>query len=108
MKTNPAQNIQAPAIIIASGAHYREVGVKGEKEFRGKGVSYCGVCDGPFFKDKRVLSDWGRKFGLHNTFYLSGLAAQVFVVHRKDAFRAENALVKDLESKGNVKVLWNY
>jgi thioredoxin reductase (NADPH) len=98
---------EAYAIIIASGAHYREANVKGEKEFRGRGVSYCGVCDGPFFKGKRVLVIGGGNSACITTLYLSGLAAQVFVVHRKDAFRAENALVKDLESKGNVKVLWN-
>ncbi len=98
---------EAPSIIIASGAHYREANVKGEKEFRGRGVSYCGVCDGPFFKGKRVLVIGGGNSACITTLYLSGLAAQVFVVHRKDAFRAENALVKDLESKGNVKVLWN-
>lgn len=46
---------ETTAIVIALGSHYREVGVKGEKEFRGRGVSYCGVCDGPFFKNKRVL-----------------------------------------------------
>ena len=98
---------EAPAIIIASGAHYREANVKGEKEFRGRGVSYCGVCDGPFFKGKRVLVIGGGNSACITTLYLSGLAAEVFVVHRKDAFRAENALVTDLESKGNVKVLWN-
>jgi thioredoxin reductase (NADPH) len=106
VKTNHTE-YEAPAIIIASGAHYREAGVKGEKEFRGKGVSYCGVCDGPFFKNKRVLVIGGGNSACITTLYLSGLAAQVFVVHRKDSFRAENALVKDLESKGNVKVLWN-
>jgi thioredoxin reductase (NADPH) len=98
---------EAPAIIIASGAHYREANVKGEKEFRGRGVSYCGVCDGPFFKDKRVLVVGGGNSACITTLYLSGLAAQVFVVHRRDSFRAENALVKDIESKGNVKVLWD-
>jgi thioredoxin reductase (NADPH) len=46
---------EANAIIIATGSHYREIGVKGEKEFRGRGVSYCGVCDGPLFKGKHVL-----------------------------------------------------
>jgi thioredoxin reductase (NADPH) len=106
VKTNRAE-YEAPAIIIASGAHYREANVKGEKEFRGKGVSYCGVCDGPFFKGKRVLVIGGGNSACITTLYISGLAAQVFVVHRKDAFRAENALVTDLESKGNVKVLWN-
>jgi len=106
VKTSRAE-YEAPAIIIASGAHYREADVKGEKEFRGRGVSYCGVCDGPFFKGKRVLVIGGGNSACITTLYLSGLAAQVFVVHRKDAFRAENALVKDLESKSNVKVLWN-
>ncbi len=98
---------EAPAIIIASGAHYREANVKGEKEFRGRGVSYCGVCDGPFFKGKRVLVIGGGNSACITTLYISGLAAQVYVVHRKDVFRAEDALVKDLESKGNVKVMWN-
>ena len=98
---------EAAAVIIASGAHYREMGVKGEKEFRGRGVSYCGVCDGPFFKGKRVLVVGGGNSACITTLYLSGLAAEVVVVHRREAFRAENALVKDLESKGNVKVFWN-
>jgi thioredoxin reductase (NADPH) len=101
VKTSRAE-YEAPAIIIATGAHYREANVKGEKEFRGRGVSYCGVCDGPFFK---VIG--GGNSACITTLYISGLAAQVFVVHRKDAFRAENALVKELESKDNVKVLWN-
>jgi thioredoxin reductase (NADPH) len=83
------------------------MGVKGEKEFRGRGVSYCGVCDGPFFKGKRVLVVGGGNSACITTLYLSDLAAEVVVVHRKEAFRAENALVEDLESKGNVKVIWN-
>jgi len=97
----------AAAVIIASGARYREINVSGEKEYKGRGVSYCGVCDGPFFKGKRVLIIGGGNSACITTLYLSGLAAEVFVVHRRDAFRAENALVQDLESKGNVKVLWN-
>lgn len=106
VKTNHS-TYEAAAVIIASGAVYREINVKGEKEFRGKGVSYCGVCDGPFFKGKRVLIVGGGNSACITTLYLSGLAAEVNVVLRKDAFRAENALVKDLESKGNVKVHWN-
>src|SRR3972149_7360301 len=106
VKTSRSQ-YEATAVVIASGAHYREIGVKGEKEFRGRGVSYCGVCDGPFFKGKRVLVIGGGNSAATTTLYLSGLAAEVTVVHRKEAFRAESALVKDMESKGNVKVLWN-
>jgi thioredoxin reductase (NADPH) len=98
---------EAAAVLIASGAHYREMGVTGEKEFRGRGVSYCGVCDGPFFKGKRVIVVGGGNSACITTLYLSGLAAEVTVVHRRDAFRAEEAIVKDLTSKGNVKVYWN-
>jgi thioredoxin reductase (NADPH) len=96
---------EANALIIASGSHYREIGVKGEKEFRGKGVSYCGVCDGPFFKNKRVLVAGGGNSALTTTLYLSGIAAEVTVVHRRDAFRAEEALVKDVASKKSIQVL---
>ena len=106
VKTNRAE-YEATAIIIATGSHYREIGVKGEKEFRGRGVSYCGVCDGPFFKGKRVLVIGGGNSAATTTLYLSGIAAEVVVVHRRDAFRAEDALVKDIASKENVQVFWN-
>ena len=95
------------ALIIATGSHYREIGVKGEKEFRGRGVSYCGVCDGPLFKRKRILVIGGGNSAATTTLYLSGIAAEVMVVHRRSTFRAEEALVKDIASKNNVKVFWN-
>jgi thioredoxin reductase (NADPH) len=98
---------EATAVIIASGSHYREIGVKGEKEFRGKGVSYCGVCDGQFFRNKRVLVIGGGNSAVITALYLSGIVAEVIVAHRRDAFRAEEALVKDVTSKKNVQVFWN-
>jgi thioredoxin reductase (NADPH) len=97
----------AKAVIIAQGSHYKEIGAKGEMEFKGKGVSYCGVCDGPFFKGKRVLVVGGGNSACITTLYLSGLAEQVTVIHRREAFRAEESLVNDISSKGNVKVMWN-
>jgi len=106
VKTNRAEH-EAKAVIIATGAHYRQINVPGEKEFRGKGVSYCGVCDGPFFKGKRVLVVGGGNSAAITTLYLSGLAAEVIVVHRKETFRAEEAYVKDIASKRNVQVFWN-
>ncbi len=96
---------EANALIIASGSHYREIGVKGEQELRGRGVSYCGVCDGPFFRNKRVLVIGGGNSALTTALYLSGIAAEVIVVHRRDAFRAEETLVKDVASRKNIKVL---
>ncbi|MCW4007566.1 MAG: thioredoxin-disulfide reductase [Candidatus Bathyarchaeota archaeon] len=98
---------EANAVIIATGAHYRELGVKGEKDFRGKGVSYCGVCDGPLFKGKRALVVGGGNSAVTTALYLSGIVAEVFLAHRRDAFRAEEALVKDLASKKNVQVFLN-
>jgi thioredoxin reductase (NADPH) len=98
---------EANAVIIASGAHYREIGVKGEAEFKGRGVSYCGVCDGPFFKGKKILVVGGGNTACTTTLYVSGLASEVTLVHRRDSFRAENALVNTIASKSNVKFLWN-
>jgi len=106
VKTNRAA-YEAEAVIFATGSHYREIGVKGEKQFRGRGVSYCGVCDGPFFKGKRVLVIGGGNSAATTTLYLSGIAAEVMVAHRRDAFRAEEALVQDIASKKNVQVFWN-
>ena len=106
VKTSRA-TYEAKAVIFSTGSHYKEVGVKGEKEFRGRGVSYCGVCDGPFFKGKRVLVIGGGNSACITTLYLSGIASEVIVTHRKKAFRAEESLVTDISSKNNVTILWN-
>jgi thioredoxin reductase (NADPH) len=106
VKTSRAE-YEAKAVIVATGSRYREIGVKGEKEFHGKGVSYCGVCDGPFFKGKRVLVIGGGNSAATTTLYLSGIAAEVVVTHRRDVFRAEEALVNDIASKKNVQIFWN-
>jgi thioredoxin reductase (NADPH) len=98
---------EARAIIVATGSHYREIGIKGEKELRGKGVSYCGVCDGPFFKGKRVLVIGGGNSAASTALYLSGIAAKVIMIHRRYTLRAEEALVKDLSSKKNLQVFLN-
>jgi thioredoxin reductase (NADPH) len=105
--TTTATTYQAKAVIITTGSHYKEIGAKGEKEFRGKGVSYCGVCDGPFFKGKSVIVVGGGNSACITTLYLSGLASQVTVIHRRQMFRAEESLVNDITTKTNVKIMWN-
>jgi thioredoxin reductase (NADPH) len=105
--TTASATYQAKAVIISQGSHYKELGAKGEKEFRGKGVSYCGVCDGPFFKGKKVLIVGGGNTACITTLYISGLASQVTVIHRRENFRAEESLVSDIASKSNVNILWN-
>jgi thioredoxin reductase (NADPH) len=106
VKTNKT-TYTSKAIILSTGSHYREIGVKGEKKFKGRGVSYCGVCDGPLFKGKRVLVVGGGNTAATTTLYLSGIVSEVLVVHRRAAFRAERALVEDVKSKNNVKIFWN-
>ncbi len=98
---------QAKAVIYSTGSHYKELVVRGEAEFKGKGVSYCGVCDGPFFKGKKVLVVGGGNTACITTLYLSGIASQVYVVHRRQFFRAEEKLVSDISSKSNVAIMWN-
>jgi thioredoxin reductase (NADPH) len=106
VKTNKTV-YEAKAVVIASGSHYREVEVPGEKEFRGRGVSYCGICDGPLFKDKRVLVVGGGNSAVITTLYIAELASEVKIAHRREVFRAEEALVEALEAKKNVEILWN-
>ena len=98
---------EAKAVVIASGSHYRELGIPGEKQFRGRGVSYCGICDGPFFKGKRVLVVGGGNSALITALYLAHLAGETKIAHRRNTFRAEEVLVKDLKSLKNTEILWN-
>lgn len=94
------------ALIIASGRRYRKLGVPGERELRGRGVSYCAVCDGAFFRGRRVVVVGGGNCASISAIYLANLASSVILVHRRHELRAEEALVKDLmESK--VEILLN-
>ncbi|MDI6905007.1 MAG: thioredoxin-disulfide reductase [Candidatus Bathyarchaeia archaeon] len=106
VKTNKA-TYEAKAVIIASGSHYRELGVPGEKEFQGKGVSYCSTCDGPLFKGKNVLVVGGGNSAVVTALYLTEIASQVKIAHRREEFRAEKALVDVLKTTENVEILLN-
>jgi thioredoxin reductase (NADPH) len=90
----------ASAVIIASGSHYRTLGVPGEEEFRGRGVSYCTLCDGAFFKGRNVLVVGGGNSAVVSARYLANIASSVKLAHRRDQLRAEEALVKDLIKQG--------
>jgi thioredoxin reductase (NADPH) len=98
---------ETKAVLVATGSHYRQLGVPGENEFRGKGVSYCGICDGPFFRGKSVLVVGGGNSAAMTTLYLAGIAAETKIVHRREAFRCEEALTQGLKNTKNVEILWN-
>lgn len=98
-------DLKAMAVIIATGAKPRRIGVPGEKEFTGKGVSYCATCDGPFFRNQRVMVVGGGDTAVKEAVFLSRLASTVHVVHRRDKFRAEKLLQEKMESSANVVLL---
>ncbi|MHC4237521.1 MAG: NAD(P)/FAD-dependent oxidoreductase [Planctomycetota bacterium] len=88
----------AKAVILTPGSSYRHLGVPGEEEFRqaGAGVSYCGTCDAPFFKDKVVVSVGGGNTAVEDTLHLAKYAKKVYMVHRRQEFRATQVLVEEL------------
>ena len=96
----------ASAIIIATGCHYRELDVPGENRFKGRGVSYCAVCDGAFFKEKQVLVAGGGNSAATSALYLSNVASNVKLVHRRGQLRAQEALFRSLQDR-KVEFLWN-
>ncbi|MCW3980117.1 MAG: thioredoxin-disulfide reductase [Candidatus Bathyarchaeota archaeon] len=95
----------AAAMIAATGTHYRLLNVPGEKEFLGRGVSYCALCDGAFFKGKKVIVVGGGNSAASSAEYLSNIADKVVLVHRKDQLRAEEAYVDALKAQ-NVEFVW--
>lgn len=80
---------EAKTVIVACGAHCKNLGIKGEKEFLGKGVSYCAICDGAFYQDKTVAVVGGGNSALEEAVYLTKFAKKVYVIHRRDSFRAD-------------------
>lgn len=98
--------IEGKTVIIASGASARKLGVENENEFIGKGVSYCATCDGAFFKGKTVAVIGGGNTAAEDALYLEKLAKKVYLVHRRDALRADKILCDRLEKSG-VSIIWD-
>ena len=97
----------AHAVIIATGAKHRTLDVPGEKEFSGRGVSYCATCDGPFFKNKKIFVVGGGDSACDEAMFLSRLTNQVILVHRRDRFRAQRALAERTMNNPNIQVRFN-
>jgi thioredoxin reductase (NADPH) len=95
------------AVILATGGNPRKLGVPGEDQYYGKGVSYCAVCDGFFFRDKTVVVVGGGDTACEESLYLAKLAKQVYMVHRRDELRASKILQKRVMDECKIEVLWN-
>lgn len=97
----------ARAVIIATGSENRKLGVEGEDELVGRGISYCATCDGNFYRKKVVAVVGGGNTALEDALYLSDLAQTVYLIHRRDEFRGEEANAAAIRTKENVKLVLN-
>lgn len=104
VKTSEGE-FRAKAVIVATGAKPRRLGVPGEKELTGKGVSYCATCDGPFFRGRSVMVVGGGDTAVKEASYLSKIASKVYLVHRRDKFRAEKMHQEKVEATANIEIL---
>ena len=107
VKLYNGDNLQAHAVILATGGSPRTLNIPGEKEHYGQGVSYCAVCDGFFFRDKTVVVVGGGDTAAEESLYLAKLAKQVYLVHRRDALRAGALLQQRVKAECKIEVLWN-
>lgn len=98
---------EARALIYTAGAYPRKAGVPGEDEYTGKGVSYCAICDGAFYKGKTVAVLGGGDTALDDALYLADICEKVYLVHRRDSFRGAQSTVELLKQKENVELVLN-
>jgi thioredoxin reductase (NADPH) len=101
------EEITALTVIVATGAKHRHIGVVGEQEFAGRGVSYCATCDGPFFRNKKILVVGGGDAACDEAMYLANLTDTVIMVHRKDRFRAQKSLAHRVMNNSHITVHFN-
>ena len=94
---------ETKTIIIATGAVHKKAGIPGETEFTGKGVSYCATCDGAFFKNKVTAVVGGGDVAVEDALYLSRMCGKVYLIHRRDEFRAAKSLVKKARETDNIE-----
>lgn len=95
------------AVIIATGSAARKLGLENEDALVGRGVSYCATCDGNFFRKKKVAVVGGGNTALEDALYLADLADTVYLIHRRDAFRGEDATLARLKARENVRIIYN-
>ncbi len=101
--TGAAAEYQAKAVIIANGATHRRLGCEGEERFAGRGVSYCATCDGAFFRGRDVAVVGGGNTALEDALFLANMCNKVYLVHRRDQFRADKVLVDAARQRENIE-----
>ncbi|HIT90609.1 MAG TPA: thioredoxin-disulfide reductase [Candidatus Merdenecus merdavium] len=100
-------DIHTKSIIIATGARYRKLGIPGEEEFGGRGVSYCATCDGAFFRDRTTVVVGGGDVAVEDAIFLARMSKKVYLIHRRDELRAQKILQEKLFETENIECIWN-
>ena len=100
-------DIEAEAIVVATGAHFRRLGCEGEAEHIGQGVSFCAVCDGAFYEGEEVAVVGGGNTAVEEGVYLTKFASKVYIIHRRDEFRADRAAIEHALSNPKIVPVWN-
>ncbi|WP_456480120.1 thioredoxin-disulfide reductase [Nautilia sp.] len=98
---------ESKAVILATGATPKKAGFKGEEEYIGKGVSYCAVCDGYFYRNMNVAVVGGGNSALEEALYLSHIAKKVYLIHRRDEFKASPLTIEKVIKKDNIEIIYN-
>lgn len=97
--------IEAKAVVLCTGARYKRVGIPGEKEFLGRGVSYCALCDGNFFRGQTVAVIGGGNSAMEESLYLSRLVGKLYLIHRRDTFRGQQCYLDRCEADPVIEIL---
>uniref|UniRef100_A0A832LUI3 Thioredoxin reductase n=1 Tax=Caldimicrobium thiodismutans TaxID=1653476 RepID=A0A832LUI3_9BACT len=101
------ERLRAKAVILALGAKPKKLGVPGERELTGKGVSYCAICDGPFFKGEKIAVVGGGNTALQEALFLTKFASKIYLIHRRDAFRATPILQERVKASSQIELKLN-
>ena len=101
------ETVEAKTVILATGASPKTLGIPGEKELTGHGVSYCATCDGAFYKNRTATVIGGGDTAISDALYLAKLCRTVYVVHRRDTLRASAILADAAKNAGNIEFIWN-
>lgn len=107
VETSDGTSYEAKTLILATGAEHAPLGVPGEEEFKGRGVSYCATCDGAFFRGKDVAVVGGGDVAVEDAVYLARMCRKVYLIHRRDSLRAAKGLQDKLTACENIEILWN-